>query len=539
MPQWPIRVKLIAGLSLVVGMMLTLMGGSIFGLHAFHSSNLTLVDQLRELGASKDLLQEVVALQDPHLDTPEARETLDRQVKGARQALIGYHRELRKNTTRGNRADDGRDELGLAFVIDHDLTAILADLNPEEPAEPVLPGTAIYASRHPEVLKGESNLSARIERLNNHVMDLPDKLHRDFYAILLSSQRQYMMSRVIVWTSALAVLAMLCALATLFHRWVLYPVRLLHRGVRRVARGAFDYKIDLKTGDEMQGLAEAFNDMTARLSITYADLERQVQERSRQLVRSERLAGVGFLAAGVAHEINNPLASIAFCSEALENRLVPMLGQGGNDPDGADAKVVRNYLRMIQEEAFRCKSITEKLLDFSRCAEIQRQRTDLASLIQGVVEMIRHMGKYRGKHILFQPREPVMAHVDSQEIKQVVLNLVVNALDSMDSGGTLKIDLRYAGGLAEMVFADDGYGMAPEVLENIFEPFFTKRRVGKGTGLGLSITHRIVSQHHGEIAATSPGENLGATFIVRLPVDPPDQAEALEASSASTSFRAA
>src|ERR1700751_703526 len=97
MPQWPIRVKLIAGLSLVVGMMLTLMGGSIFGLHAFHSSNLTLVDQLRELGASKDLLQEVVALQDPQLDTPEARQALERQVKGARQALISYHRELRKN----------------------------------------------------------------------------------------------------------------------------------------------------------------------------------------------------------------------------------------------------------------------------------------------------------------------------------------------------------------------------------------------------------------------------------------------------------
>ncbi len=177
----------------------------------------------------------------------------------------------------------------------------------------------------------------------------------------------------------------------------------------------------------MQALAEAFNDMTARLRVTYADLERQVQERSRQLVRSERLAGVGFLAAGVAHEINNPLASIAFCSEALENRLAPLLAAG----DVADAKVVQNYLRMVQEEAFRCKSITEKLLDFSRCGEIKRERTDLAGLIQGVVEMIRHMGKYRHKKIVFQPREAVLAHVDGQEIKQVVLNLVVNALDSM------------------------------------------------------------------------------------------------------------
>jgi two-component system, NtrC family, sensor kinase len=173
---------------------------------------------------------------------------------------------------------------------------------------------------------------------------------------------------------------------------------------------------------------------------------------------------------------------------------------------------------MIQEEAFRCKSITERLLDFSRCADIQRERTDLASLIQGVVEMIRHMGKYRGKTIVFQPREVVMAHVDSQEIKQVVLNLVVNALDSMEVDGTLRIDLRHSDGMAEMAFTDNGCGMSPEVLENIFEPFFTRRRVGKGTGLGLSITHRIISQHQGEIMATSPGEGQGATFVVRLPV---------------------
>ena len=521
MPQWPIRVKLIAGLSMVVGMMLTLMGGSMFGLHAFHSSNLTLVDQLRELGASAKMLRVVVKLEPPREGSPQEHRALGRRVKDAQQALIGYHRELKKNTTRGNRADDGRDELGLAFKIDHDLAEILAELNPGKTFEPVLPGTAVFLSRHPEVVAEAGGmpgrgvgLDSRIDRLNHRAMELPDILHRDLYEVLVKSQRQYQASRVIVWVSALTVLGMLIGLAALFHRWVLYPVRLLQRGVRRVARGAFDYKIDLNTGDEMQGLAEAFNDMTARLSITYADLERQVQERSRQLVRSERLAGVGFLAAGVAHEINNPLASIAFCSEALENRLTPVLDGGAV----ADTKVLRNYLRMIQEEAFRCKSITEKLLDFSRCADIQREPTDLAGLIQGVVEMIRHLGKYRGKQIVFQPREAVIAHVDSQELKQVVLNLVVNALDSMESGGALRIDSRYSGGMAEMVFADDGHGMTADVLENIFEPFFTKRRVGKGTGLGLSITHRIISQHHGEITATSPGEDQGATFTVRLPV---------------------
>ncbi len=525
MPQWPIRVKLIAALSLVVGMLLTLMGGSMFGLHSFHMSNLTLTDQLRELGASKDLVDVAFRLVPPRDDSPAEHRALEAKVGEAREALIAYNTELKKNTTRGNRADDGRDELSLAFRIDHDLTAILAELNPGQDVAPMLPGTATYLSRHPEVLAeaGETagqtlGVAARIERLSHRAMELPGILHNDFFDVLEKSKRQYQTSRVIVWVSALTVLPMLCGLAVLFHRWVLYPVRLLQRGVRRVARGAFDYKIDLKTGDEMQGLAEAFNDMTARLSVTYADLERQVQERSKQLVRSERLAGVGFLAAGVAHEINNPLASIAFCAEALENRLAPLM-QGGETPD---TKVVKNYLRMIQEEAFRCKSITEKLLDFSRCADIQRAPTDMVGLIQGVVEMIRHMGKYRGKGIVFTPREAVVAHVDHQELKQVVLNLVVNALDSMESGGTLRIEARNSAGMAELVFADDGHGMTPDVLENIFEPFFTKRRVGKGTGLGLSITHRIVSQHQGEIHATSPGEDRGATFTVRLPVRPSD-----------------
>jgi signal transduction histidine kinase len=146
-------------------------------------------------------------------------------------------------------------------------------------------------------------------------------------------------------------------------------------------------------------------------------------------------------------------------------------------------------------------------------------------LIQGVVDMIRHIGKYRGKTILFQPKEAVMAHVDGQEIKQVVLNLVVNALDSMGSGGTLRIETRYRDGTAEMVFTDNGYGMSPDVLENIFEPFFTRRREGKGTGLGLSITHRIVSQHHGEIMASSPGEGKGSSFTVRLPIHPSEIGE--------------
>ncbi len=528
MRRWPIRVKLILGLSLVVGMMLTLMGGSVFGLHAFHQSNLTLTNQLRELGASTDLLQAVMLL-DLEVDRdlipgvandPTRLAGRLQRLENARRALNRYFNELEHNSNRGDRLD-GTDEFTLAFLLDDDLAALRHALNPALDSAPLFARTTYFLARHPEqdlLNRGpwepRSLLDSRLHRLYASVVELPSKLHADFFLVLEASKRQYLSSRVIVWTSALAVLVMLCVLTALLHHWVLYPVRLLQRGVRRVSRGSFSYKIVLDTGDEMQALAEAFNQMTDKVGATYADLEQQVNERSRQLVRSERLAGVGFLAAGVAHEINNPLASIAFCAEALESRLAPMLDGG---PPG-DPAVVRNYLRMVQEEAFRCKRITEKLLDFSRCGEIQRQRADLVELVQGVVEMLRHMGKYRNKRILFQPRAVVFAQVDPQEIKQVVLNLVVNALDCMKPNGLLQIEVREVGGAAELSFRDDGCGMAPDVLENIFEPFFTKRRVGKGTGLGLSISHRIVSHHHGESNATSPGPDRGATFVVRLPL---------------------
>jgi two-component system NtrC family sensor kinase len=520
MVRWPIRVKLMVGLSVVVGMMLILMGGSILGLRAFHASYLTQSDQLVEMGASVELIDRVFRLQLPRDPTAAEKAEFVGRIREVQQALSNYVRLLKQNSQRGNRATSGIDELGLAFRIDDDLASILRELDPDSPfAKPVLPGTSYFVENHPEMLpeiEPASDVQSRVARLQRTVMRLPQELFGDFYDVLVMSRGHYQTSRVIVWTSALMVLAMLCGLAALFHHWVLDPIQLLQRGVRRVARGAFDSRIELATGDEMQDLAEAFNDMTAKIRLTYADLEQQVQERSRQLVRSERLAGVGFLAAGVAHEINNPLASIAFCSEALERRLGAVFEGAQN----ADQRLVFDYLKMIQEEAFRCKNITERLLDFSRCNDIQRERTDLAGLIQGVVDMIRHIGKYRGKTIQFQPKGAVLAYVDAQEIKQVVLNLVVNALESMEPGGTLRIEARYAHGMAEMVFIDDGCGMSPELLENIFEPFFTKRKVGKGTGLGLSITHRIVSQHHGEITATSPGEGQGATFLVRLPIHP-------------------
>ena len=284
-----------------------------------------------------------------------------------------------------------------------------------------------------------------------------------------------------------------------------------------MAAGEFGYRIKLDTRDEMGELADAMNDMTARFEDIRDDLDRQVRERTKQVVRSEQLASVGFLAAGVAHEINNPLASIALCGESLESRVEEILAVAPDAP-AADRDVIRNYLRMIQDEAFRCKGITERLLDFSRMGDVTRQQTDLRELVSGVIDMVGHLGRYQDKRMELVSGDPVLAPVNQQELKQVVLNLITNGLDSLSAGGRLLIELHQTADTAEMNFTDNGCGMTEEVLKHLFEPFFTRRRSGQGTGLGLSITYRIVADHGGQIDVHSDGPGQGSRFRVSLPL---------------------
>jgi len=262
----------------------------------------------------------------------------------------------------------------------------------------------------------------------------------------------------------------------------------------------------------MAELADAFNDMTERFQEIRDDLDGQVQLRTREVIRNEQLASVGFLAAGVAHEINNPLASIAMCAESLESRL------DSTTPTAADRQVTKRYLELIQNEAFRCKGITEKLLDFSRLGEVRRQATAIMALVGDVAEMLRHVGRFAGRAIEVESSSDVLVMVNPQEIKQVVLNVLVNALDSIEESGNVRVGLRRSGREAVLTFTDDGCGMSEEVLEHLFEPFFTRRKAGQGTGLGLSIVHRIVADHGGRIEALSRGVGMGSTFRVTLPI---------------------
>jgi len=355
-------------------------------------------------------------------------------------------------------------------------------------------------------------VAPHLDALASLTAELPSFLQERLHDLSSEVRTRYRTLIITTWTAAIAAACLLTAIAVLTYRWVFKPLRMLGHGSRRVASGDFSFRIQVDTKDEMAELAGALNDMTERFQAIRDDLDRQVQERTREVIRSEQLARVGFLAAGVAHEINNPLASIAMCAESLEGRFNELAA------DDADATIVRRYLALIQSEAFRCKGITEKLLDFSRLGEVRRQATALAALVADVSEMLRHVGRFAGRTIEIEEGPDALVMVNPQEIKQVVLNLLVNALDSIEESGHVRVSVRQSAGEATLILADDGCGMTQEVLEHLFEPFFTRRRVGQGTGLGLSIVHRIVADHGGRIQAASDGPGTGATFRVTLPL---------------------
>jgi signal transduction histidine kinase len=296
-----------------------------------------------------------------------------------------------------------------------------------------------------------------------------------------------------------------------------------------VAAGDFAFRIAATNSDEIAELAQAINLGAQSFLDIQHDLNEQVRQRSEEVIRNEQLASVGFLAAGVAHEINNPLASIAWSAEALETRLHRILhpqefttAEAAVQTQGADVDTLRTYLRRIQDEAFRCKGITERLLDFSRLGNIQRkQACDMNEIVSDVVDLVRHLSAYRKQRIVTHlPNEPTIAWASPQEMKQVVLNLLTNALESLDpesTEGCVTLQLSRSENSVQMWIEDNGCGMSEEVLKHLFEPFFTRRRDGRGTGLGLPITNRIIADHGGRISPKSRGPGQGSRFEVTLP----------------------
>jgi signal transduction histidine kinase len=512
------RKKLMLGMAVVAAAIMLLAASAGYGFFSHYKSAKITDKKVIELDSATRLIGAINNLEqsEPNDDIPVY--LFKAQVV---RGHLGSFRESHARTVQsGYDPDAGEDEDKLSEQLERQLQDV------EEKARQLQTGQLAETTNKSEDRKRE--LKRSLASLRNVADHLRLSLIND---IQVSVRRSIASLRQSIWLGGFALVWSILLVGMMFYYfrvWIFSPIRELHAGVQRVHAGNFSQPIRLANEDELQELAEEFNAMVARLHAVYADLARQVNERSRQLVRSERMVSVGFLAAGVAHEINNPLASILFCSEALERRLHDVMAALAAAPSAAgsatpaEAEVLARYLKMIQQEALRCKDITQKLLDFSRTGDRRKEPADLTGLIRGVLEVARHLPSSRGKSVTFEPTGYVAAPVNAQDLKSVILNLVVNALDSMEDGGRLAISLATDGGSAEMTFADTGCGMTPEVLQNIFEPFYTKSRTGKGTGLGLFISHQIVDQHGGTITATSAGPGQGSTFTVRIPLQLPE-----------------
>jgi two-component system, NtrC family, sensor kinase len=303
------------------------------------------------------------------------------------------------------------------------------------------------------------------------------------------------------------------------YRTILWPLARMKLAVERIAAGRFNGRVHSEGTAEFVELAANFNRMAARLEDLYHTLQQRVDSKSRQLLRNERLASVGLLAAGVAHEINNPLNIMTAHAELS-------LGAIERGDESAQEESARS-LQVICEEAFRCKRIVEKLLTLGRGPKDPSSVFSLGNLVREVVETVSAMPNYSDRNLIVEPTSGADDRVKgrSDEIKQVVLNLLFNALEATSAGGEVRVAITADRREVELRIADTGRGMADAVLEQVFEPFFTDPRgktialetARRGTGLGLSIAHAIIVRHGGEIRAHSDGPGLGSQFTVIFP----------------------
>lgn len=306
----------------------------------------------------------------------------------------------------------------------------------------------------------------------------------------------------------LATIGLLLALRSLAHR-ALRPLAALRQGAARFGQGDLEARISVRSEDDLGLVACAFNQMADRVSGTQRQLEAEVELRTRQFVRAARLAGLGTLAAGVAHEINNPLASIVTCAEGLERRV----------RDGRpDTATLLDYLQTIVGEARRAHGITTQLLDFAREDEGPSERIDPAALLREVAQRFRHRARAAGVTLALEiaPALPAI-RANRASLQQVLLNLLINAVDASPREATVRLSAAPSDGQLHIEVLDQGSGIDPAHRGQIFDPFFTTKAPGEGTGLGLAVAFRLVEACGGSLDLIE--DRPGTCFLVALPID--------------------
>jgi PAS domain S-box-containing protein len=233
------------------------------------------------------------------------------------------------------------------------------------------------------------------------------------------------------------------------------------------------------------------------------------KENEMRLMMSERLAALGEMASGIAHEINNPLATIAACTEALLNRM---------EKEKIGSILFENYLRIIQDEINRCKNITDGMLSFVKKRDDGKQDVEVNEALDKTLEMINFQGRLKDVDVLrhYQEEVPVIYNNEG-DLRQAFLSIITNAVDAMEGKGTLIIETGTAGNCISIKISDSGPGIPPHLINRIFDPFFTTKSAKGGTGLGLSIADKIIKENNGKIDVVSE-EGKGTTFTITLPI---------------------
>ncbi|MBD3366576.1 MAG: HAMP domain-containing protein [Candidatus Eisenbacteria bacterium] len=310
-----------------------------------------------------------------------------------------------------------------------------------------------------------------------------------------------------VWTFAgVSVAGMVLALviASILSTGILRPIRHLLQASREIAKGNFKTRVDIdpNAANELVELGESFNFMAQSI----AERDERLQENARKMTESKKLATLGQLAAGIAHEINNPLGGILMYSHMLREDL--------------KKEENRENVVKIGREADRCKRIVKGLLDFARQTRPERSESNLNHILNEVVALLEQQAIFRNIELErdLSPSLPLI-EVDVTQIQEVFMNIILNASQAMEGKGTIRIATRLVedGGAVEIELGDTGPGIPPDDIDKIFEPFYTTKEVGRGTGLGLSIAYGIVERHQGSIRVESE-EGKGTTFFIRLPV---------------------
>ncbi|NTW34526.1 MAG: HAMP domain-containing protein [Syntrophobacteraceae bacterium] len=320
----------------------------------------------------------------------------------------------------------------------------------------------------------------------------------------------------------------------LINRFLNQPLKTLIEGTRRVANDDLDVQIPIRSDDELAIFGRSFNQMTqdlkrakdsltqwgCRLEQMVCERTKDLQETQQQLIRSEKLASLGKLSAGVAHEINNPLTGILNLSQLLMDEF----------PEESEA---HQDLKLIVRETIRCRGIVRGLLDFARQTAPEKASIEINGVIQEILQIVTNQESFQNIRVetLYDPEIPrIMADLD--QLKQVFFNVIVNASEAMGGNGELKIVTRWEQDRSRIAVhcIDNGPGISEKNLNRLFDPFFTTKEMG--TGLGLAISYGIIRAHRGNIEVRSKlGE--GCEMIITLPAEPHEVLETPEPLEAS------